>query len=137
MRMKLFFSLALIVLCPGALALDQNDENALKDTQDMLASPDRLNAIGKSDSEADKALEKIKTMTNNDPAKTAEIHSISSSIFTDMVKSSKGDSLELQQQLQKALKDPQSFMKGLSPAQQQRIRSLASEIDQQNQNTKK
>ena len=38
----------------------------------------------------------------------------------------------IQDQLQNALKDPKAFMNGLSPEQQARIRSLASEIEKKN-----
>lgn len=123
---------ALLFCASPAFALDQADEAALKETQALLQNQDRLDAMAKGDPEAGKALERVKTLTNNDPKKAAEINAISSSVFSDMVKSSNGDMVTMQDQLQKALNDPKAFMNGLSPEQQKRIRELASEIDKEN-----
>jgi len=137
--MKLPFTLGLVFLfsCTAALALDKADEDALKDTQGLLNDQKRLEELGKTDAEAGKALNQVKMLTQSDPKKQAELNAISSSIFANMVKSNNGDTITMQDQLQKALADPKAFMNGLSPEQQKRIRDLASEIDKQNTNMKK
>ncbi len=119
-------------LSGNSYALDQTDEDALKDTQALLHSQQRMEDFAKTNPDAQKALGDVHRLTNGDPAAKAEINSISSAVFEDMVRSNNGDSAALQLKLQQALKDPKAFMQTLSPEQQARIRALASEIDAKN-----
>jgi len=134
MLMKHLLKLGILasVICAPAFALDQADEDALRDTQKLLGDQTRMKEFGRTDAEAGKALNQVKQLTGNDPAKQAEINGIASSVFADMVKSNNGDTVSMHDQLQKALADPKAFMNGLSPEQQKRIRDLASEIDKKN-----
>ncbi len=135
MLMKHLLKLGILasIFCAPTFALEQADEDALRDTQKLLGDQKRIEELSRTDAEASKALNQVKQLTGNDPAKQAEISGIASSIFTDMVKSNNGDTVTMHDQLQKALADPKAFMKGLSPEQQRRIRDLASEIDKKNE----
>ena len=115
-----------------ALALDQNDEDALKDTHKLLGDQKRMEQLGRTDAEAGKALNQLKQLTGNDPKAQAEMQGIAASVFDDMVRKNNGDTVSINDQLQKALADPKAFMNGLSPEQQARIKGLAAEIDQKN-----
>lgn len=134
--MRLIYLLVVAVVF-GALplaasALDQNDEMALKNVEALLANPSQLNALGKEDPRARQAMDKAREITQNDPKKMAEINSISSAAFADLVKKHNGDSAAIMEELQRAMQDPKAFMNGLSPEQQSRIRALGAEIDQKN-----
>ncbi|HEY8280257.1 MAG TPA: hypothetical protein VIH99_11580 [Bdellovibrionota bacterium] len=131
--MRTIYSLFLVFLVSmPAFALDKNDEQALKETQNLLSDEKALAEFTKGNPAAANALDQVKIMTGGDATKQAEIKNISSSIFTDMVKANNGDPAAIQSQLQNALKDPQAFMKSLSPEQQKRIRDLASELEKKN-----
>ena len=120
MKMKSIFAclLALSFSNTSAFALDQNDEDALKDTQKLLGDQNRMNELGRTDAEAGKALNQLKSISGNDPKVQAEMNTIASSVFTDMVQNNNGDTVTMHDQLQKALADPKAFMNGLSPEQQ-------------------
>lgn len=126
-----------ILHVPSAFALDKDDEDALKDTQKVLTDEEALKAFTKDNKDAAGAVNQVNKLTNGNKAQNAEVNAISSDIFTDMVKSTNGDSAQIQEKLQQALKDPAAFMNSLTPEQQARIRGLASEIDKQNANNKK
>lgn len=121
-----------MLLAGPALALDKDKQDALKNTQALLASPEAMKAFAKDNADASRALEQTNQITKGNKAQNAEITDISSSVFADMVKQNDGDAAAMQEKLQNALKDPAAFIKTLSPQQQERIRSLASEMEKQN-----
>jgi len=127
----------LSILGRSAFALDQTDQDALKDTEKLLGDQKRMEELGKSDAEAGKALNQLKQITGNDPKAQAEVNNIASTVFSDMVHKNNGDTVSMHDQLQKALADPKAFMNSLPPEQQKRIRDLASEIDKKNAAAKK
>lgn len=131
-KLLLALTVALTLPCSFAFALDQADDDALKDTQKLLGDQKRMEELGKTDAEAGKALNQLKQITGNDPKAQAEMNAIASSVFSDMVHKNNGDTVSMHDQLQKALADPKAFMNGLPPEQQKKIRELASEIDKKN-----
>lgn len=128
-----FWAVAMaITLAAPALALNQDDEDGLKDTKALLQNQQRLDSFGKDNPDAKKALGDMNALTGGDPAKMAEVNAISAAVFEEMVRKDGGDSADIMKKLQDGMKDPAGFMKGLSPEQQARIHKLGAEIDQQN-----
>jgi hypothetical protein len=133
MGMKLIFAFILALSAStSAFALDQTDQDGLKDTQALLGDQKRMEEMGRTDAEMGKALNQLKQISGNDAKVQAEVNAVASSVFSDMAHKNSGDSVSIHDQLQKALADPKAFMNGLSPEQQKKIRDLASEIDKKN-----
>jgi hypothetical protein len=122
----------LLLSATSVLALEKNDEDALKDTQSLLSDQAAMNAFAKDNKDATHALDQVNELTRRNRQQQAEVNDISSSIFSDIVKQNNGDTVAIQAKLQQALKDPKGFMNSLSPEQQARIHSLAGQLDQQN-----
>lgn len=126
-----------LALSSGALALDKEQEDALKDTDDLLTNQQRLDAFAKDNPDAKNALGDVSKLTGGDPKAMAEVNAIAASVFKDMAKSTGGSEADIMQKLQQGLKDPAGFMKNLSPEQRARIQKLGAEIDAKNAAAKK
>ena len=117
--------LAAILLGSAALAgepapLDAASAEALSKTQEVLRDP------GARAGQVDRGLE---SMVGNDTAKKEEVYDLAAEVFQDLVKRSGGDPLKMSEILEKAQKDPAAFGKTLSPAQLERIKQLARELE--------
>jgi hypothetical protein len=121
-----------LVLSSSSFALDKEQQDALKDTDDLLTNQQRLDAFAKENPDAKNALGDVKKLTGGDPKAMAEVNAISSSVFQDLVKGSGGDEAAVMQKLQEGLKNPAAFMQNLSPEQRARIQKLGAEIDAKN-----
>jgi hypothetical protein len=131
--MRTSFFATLIYLFSATFAfsgtLDKNQQAALADTQDLLKNQARLSEFTKGNPDAAGALDKIKQLTNNDPKKQDELKAISSDIFASLTNNTSGNDAAMMGKLQEGLRDPASFMRSLTPAQQARIKAMAAEID--------
>jgi hypothetical protein len=117
-----------------AFALEPGDQEALKDTQRLLADPAALQQFAKDHQDANQAMQQISEITKGNEQQSGELSAISSRVFADIVKESNGDSATMQMKLQMALKDPAAFMRTLSPEQRARIVNLTSELQRNEAN---
>ena len=83
---------------------------------------------------AERLLQQVQKLTGDDPHRQAQVNSITSDVFADLVREKNGDTAAIQERLEKAMADPKGFMNSLSPAQQEKIRSLAREIEAKSRN---
>jgi hypothetical protein len=116
----------------SVLALEKGDEEALSNTLKLMNDPNAMSAYASGNGDASRALDQANQLTHGNKAQQAELMNLSSIIFADMVKQSNGDAVAIQSKLQQAMKDPNSFMKTLSPEAQSKLRQLAAEMDKQN-----
>ncbi len=77
--------------------------------------------------DAKAADDKVNALTS-DPAQKQQMYDISSDTYAGIVKQSGGDVSKQMELLGNAAKDPEAFMKSLTPAQQQEIRDLAGKM---------
>jgi hypothetical protein len=111
-------------------APDKASEDALADTQELLQNMQRMDAVAAQNPDAFKALDQVKTLTNGDPAKQAEINQIASEVFTKMTKDNNYDGNAVMNQLQAGMKDPGAFMQNnFTPEERARIQNMAKDID--------
>src|SRR4051812_45740097 len=108
--------LALVLSASLALAgdLDDASNDALVSTQKLLTDPALRAKAVKENSGAAQAHQQA-DLAAGGGANTEALYGLSSEIFEDMVKQTGGDPLKLQELIQKAMKDPESFGKNLSP----------------------
>jgi hypothetical protein len=59
---------------------------------------------------------------------TDGVYDLSADIFAKIVTESNGDMVVMQQKLEQAQKNPEAFLKSLTPEQQARIKSMANQL---------
>jgi hypothetical protein len=136
MNSRLKFALPLLLLTAApALAwqaktqkLSKEDQDALKQTQDLLKDQKQREQAAKDNSEAQKALDRAKELGGTQE-NTDQIFSISSDIMESIVSETEGDPEKMQLLLLEAQKNPEKFYNNLSAEQKARIRSVSGKIE--------
>ena len=128
MKILLFLSISTLVSTVFA-QLDEINDKALKDTQEVLLdSSKRQEAIHK-DEGAKKADDGLNAVARDQADKDA-IYNISSQVMKSITEQAKGDDVEMQKIMMEAQKDPKAFYeKFMSAEQKNQVRGLASEIE--------
>jgi hypothetical protein len=121
MRMYLFVLFLAIPLARADEALDQ--------TQALLRDPTARAAATRGDAKAQALQKNIDTMSGA-PANSEKIYGLSAEVFAELVAKTGGDVGKLQQLLSDAQKNPEAFANSLSPEIKEKIRGVASDIEQ-------
>ncbi|MES2964432.1 MAG: hypothetical protein V4760_11105 [Bdellovibrionota bacterium] len=111
----------------GSEPLSKNDKRALEQTQDMLRNRNQVDAFLEKNPEARGADSNVQALMGPD---TDATYDLAADIFADLVKQTNGDPEKLMQLLEQAKKNPAAFAQKLSPAQQDKIRGLATKVEQ-------
>lgn len=132
--MRLFFATVGIMLVGSwssawADGVDHpaNQEEALQKTLQLLTMPN-LRAEAIKNSPDAQSVDRQVQAVGGSPAQTEAIYQLSSKIFEDMFKQSKGDSIAMMEMIEKAKKNPEAFAKSLSPENQAQLKLLAGQI---------
>lgn len=127
MRM-LLASLILIHLSAHA-QVDENQQQGLQDTKQMLVNPKARNEAIRKDKKAQDVDQKVEALTGNGKGKE-ELYGIASEVLEKIALEAKGDPEKMQKILMEAQADPEGFYKKYFGAEQkQRVKGLASEIE--------
>jgi hypothetical protein len=130
-----FFALALALACSlPALAgdLGSDADKALKETQDMLMDPSLRREATRGNADAAKVEAQVQGLGLGAEGQK-EVFGISADILGSMVQETGGDPALMQQRMNEALANPESFFNGLSADQQKRIREVSGELDPKKQ----
>lgn len=130
-RKALLLLTAVFAWSAAGQQLDSASNEALEKTQTLLHSKSERQKYIDKNPAAKSADQKIDALTGDSSVKE-DMYGASSDIFADLVKQTGGDVNKLNELLEKAMKDPESFYNHLSPAQQQQIRDIAGKIQKTN-----
>lgn len=123
--MKKLLVIVLPLICFEASALDSIQQTALQQTQNQLTNPDERAELIKSNKEAKKVdvIATITVMGNKDYKE--EMYAISAEILDWVVRQDNPEQL-----MERYKKDPVAFLKEMPPAQAQKIKALADQLEQ-------
>lgn len=116
----------LILVSPSrstAEELDQASQNALRETQNLLKDPVKREAALSHDEATKTAVSNLSQTVGEQNVNGA--YNLSADIFATIVKDSNGDPAKMNEILERAQRDPSSFLKSLSPEQQAKIKEMA------------
>ena len=126
----LMSGLAPVSFSQKAEGLSEEDQKALRQTQELLQDPVLRQKYLKENADAAKTDQNVRSLGGN-KENTEEIYAISADIAATLVHETGGDPAKMQQLLQEALKTPEAFAGRLSPAQINRIKKVSEKIDAQ------
>lgn len=123
--MKKLLVILVPLICIEALALDSIQQAALQQTQNQLTNPEERAELIKSNKEAKKVdvIATITVMGNKDYKE--EMYAISAEILDWVVRQDNPEQL-----MERYKKDPVAFLKEMPPAQAQKIKALADQLEQ-------
>ncbi len=105
--------------------LGKDSQEALEKTQTLLRDPTQRNAAINQNQDArsnDAELQKLMGGKGADG-----VYDLSADIFAKIVNESNGDVVVMQQKIEQVQKNPEAFLKSLTPEQQARIKSMANQ----------
>lgn len=128
MRKFLLAAVATLLLSPVAFAdLDQDSEEALRQTEALMNNPALRAAAIKGDADGTKANLNLKAATGGDPQKEADAYKLGMEVFSKIVKEEGGDLDRIQKRLLEYQANPNSLGGMMSEAQKAELRRIASE----------
>ncbi len=125
--MKKFFFFILISISVHAQKANENAE-AMAKTQELLTNSKLRGDAIKGNPKAIQIDENL-TKIGASPATKEGVYSLSAQVFERLVAEANGDPEKLQKMMDDAMKNPAAFAQKLSPGEQQKLRSLAGEIE--------
>lgn len=123
--MKKLLVILLPLICFEASALDKIQQTALDQTKSQLTNPDERAALIKDSKEAKKVdvITTITVMGNKDYKE--EMYAISAEILDWVVRQDNPEQL-----MERYRKDPVAFLNEMPPAQAQKVKALAEQLEQ-------
>lgn len=123
--MKKLLVIVLPLICFEASALDNIQQKALEQTKTQLTNPDQRSELIKDSKEAKKVdvIATITVMGNKDYKE--EMYAISAEILDWVVRQDNPEQL-----MERYKKDPVAFLNEMPPAQAQKIKALADQLEQ-------
>jgi hypothetical protein len=108
--------------------LDDASESALRETQQLLRDPKRLEKEGLHTPEAKHNHQQLKQLMGTD-ADTAAVYDLVAEIFGDIVKESDGNSVKMLEMLNQVMSKPEAFAHRMSPEQRKKLSDLAKKVE--------
>ncbi len=113
-------------LAKGATPLEPATEQALRETQQGLTNPAERAKMIQGDAKAEAYDAKVKSMLGD---QSEGAYQISSGLMETIVSQTGGDQEKMQEIMSKLLANPQALEQYLTPAQREKIRTMASEME--------
>lgn len=129
------FKFLILMLTVGLLSTtvsfaEDDLDPALKDVQDMMRSESKRAELLKDNPKAQQADSFALQAVGGDQRLKGEVYDVSADIMATVKQMSGGDTVKMNQLLQKALQNPGEFLKSLPPEQQAKIRGIATQVEQ-------
>lgn len=131
--MKVFILIVcLLGISFSSFGQDNNSKEAISKTQKDLKNPIARKKMldTKSAKDADAAANALA----GDKGNLDEMYGISAELIGVIGEKAQGDPKKMQEYLERAQKDPEAFLKSLSPAQQEKIHQLSKKIEKNSVN---
>jgi hypothetical protein len=106
-----------------------DDDMALKETQDLLKNSKERHKAIKGDKKAESADDFVTQLTGGDANLTDDIYALASEVLENVMKNSGGDPEKMAAAIAKFQKDPAIFAATWTPAQKAKLRELAKKIN--------
>jgi hypothetical protein len=110
---------------------DEVNDKALRDTQALLRNQQQRNQVIQGDQRAIEADNFAGQAVGNNPALKNGVYGASADVMGTLHKQSGGDAVQMNAILQKAMQNPEAFLRSLPPDQQARIKALAIQAEAQ------
>ncbi|MCH2534949.1 MAG: hypothetical protein MK008_10950 [Bdellovibrionales bacterium] len=111
--------------------LDSSSTKALEKTKTLLQNQEARQKAAQQTPEAQKAYNKAKSLMGSQQG-TDALFGLSSEVFEHIVKSTNGDSKKMNELLQKAATDPEAFANSLPPHLKQKIKAVSKKVPKSN-----
>lgn len=108
---------------------DDGDDAAVKEAQDLMRSESQRAEVIKQNPKAQQADAFALQAVGGDQGLKNQVYDVSADIMSTVKDLGGGDTIKMNELLQKALKDPGAFLKSLPADQQAKIRGIANQVE--------
>jgi hypothetical protein len=127
MLVKLFLSYFTLVTVAHA-ELDKQDEQALKETQQLMTNKEERTKAIQKDPKAQTADANLKALMGGNANATEEVYALAADVFANVMKEANGDVGKMQEMMAKFMRDPAAFANSWTPEQKAKLKLLAEKI---------
>ncbi len=113
----------------GKADMDSADQEALKQTQELLKNKTQRDQAIKDSPAAQQAADFVQQLTGGDQQMSEDIFALAAEVFSIVVQESKGDVNKMNLLLENFKKNPAQFAEKWSPEQKSRLKSLADKLE--------
>jgi hypothetical protein len=108
--------------------LDEHDQKALKETQELLTDKANRQESLKNNAKGTDADAGVRSLLGGDAAMTEEVYALAADVFANVVKDAGGDVTKMQEMMAKFHRNPAAFADSWTPEQKAKLRKLAEKL---------
>jgi hypothetical protein len=126
--MKKYILLATILTIglPAQAELDEHDQKALKDTQELLTDKEQRREAVERNAKSRAADRNARDLFGGQM--TDEVYALAADVFANVVKSANGDAKKMQEMMAEFRRNPAAFAASWTPEQKAKLKALAEKL---------